>query len=489
MSFKNLTTAKTFILEVYRDMTSLSFKDFLVYAKYWLLVVGSIAKLALKRGPGFFGELKRYPWMLDLLRVTGMMRRLSRGRSGLYLEAIMMSVYSVVATLAQDMEDVFYHKDRLIINKEVLPPDILRAMGLKVWLLEAMGALRAFIVAECDLKYIDEAENAGVNPDACSMPKTALGMVLKGHLPNGIAMVSTNLPCDAGSTTYSYFEQEYGLPTYRLDVPYKFYNERAEKAFAEDLKEMIQWLEKNTPGRMDWNRLKEICEGRNRMMKLELELWDMIRVRPAPLAAEAVGLAHIWHLLYFAGDRDNPICLRTYEKLVEFAKKNLATGTPATKNERYRAIIWNPPFPCFYDIINWAERTYGVVVVNDSMTFNHHPFIDTSTPDSMLRGLAAITMQGPMVRHTRGPAENYLDDIFLMIKQFDIDMVWVCNHVGCKTAQAMNGILREKCRELKLPLLVMDFDHLDTRIISHDNAMKQFEFFMQNVMNAPRIDK
>jgi hypothetical protein len=125
----------------------------------------------------------------------------------------------------------------------------------------------------------------------------------------------------------------------------------------------------------------------------------------------------------------------------------------------------------------------------DSMTYNHHSPIDTSTPETMLRGLSQIIMQGPMVRHTRGPAENYLDDIFRCYKQFDLDMVWVANHVSCKSAGAMNGILREKCRDMKIPLLVLDYDLLDSRIVSHDNMMSQVDHFMENVMKARRIDQ
>ena len=56
--------------------------------------------------------------------------------------------------------------------------------------------------------------------------------------------------------------------------------------FTKELKRMIKWLEENTPGRMDWDRLCEICEERNRMVEQELELWDLVRIRPAPLAGE-----------------------------------------------------------------------------------------------------------------------------------------------------------------------------------------------------------
>jgi len=470
-----------------QDMTALSAKDFLVYAKYWLLICACIVKVIIKRGPiGFIRELYHYPWMLYLLCVTGLMRRLTRGRSGLYLESMCMTVHTVATTLAELLEDIFYHKDLLIINEEMVPPDIARAMGLKVWLLEAMGILLPILSGESDLKYIDEAENAGINPDACSLPKATVGMVLKGHMPTGSAIVSSNMPCDAGMASYSLIAQELGAPIYRLDVPHNFYHERAEKLFVEDLKGMIAFLEEHTPGKMDWDRLREICEGRNRMLELELELWDMIRLKPAPLAAEAVILSHLWHFNLFAGHNTS---IKHYESLVALARRNLSKSVPATRNERFRALLWNPPFPHFIDIFNISERTYGIILINDSMTYNHHDPIDTSTPETMLRGLGRTIMQGPMVRHTRGPAENYLDDIFRMVRQFNLDMVWVANHVGCKSAQAMNGILRERCRELKIPLLVLDYDLLDSRIVSREGMMSQVDFFMENVMKAQRLNQ
>jgi benzoyl-CoA reductase/2-hydroxyglutaryl-CoA dehydratase subunit BcrC/BadD/HgdB len=474
------------IREIVQDTLALSPKDFLVYTRYWLLIWLCIAKLIVRRGPMIVRELIHYPWMLYLLKVTGLMRRLCRGRSGLYLESLCLTVYTVSLTLAENLEDIFYRSNRLVLSEEMVPPDIARAMGLKVWILEAMPLLLPFLSGQGDLRYIDEAENAGVNPDSCSLPKATMGMTLKGQLPSGLAMLSSNMPCDAGMASYALMEQAFGIPTYRIDVPYHFYNERAEKHFVDDLKGMIAFLEEHTPGRMDWDKLREICEGRNRMLELELELWDMIRTRPAPLAAEAVFLSHMWHVNLFPG---HPISIKHYEGLVEMARKNLAAGVPATENEKFRAVLWNPPFPHFVDIFSQSERTYGVTVINDSMTFHRHVPIDTSSPEAMLLGLGRTIMQGPMVRHTRGPAENYLDDIFRMYKQFDLDMVWVANHVGCKSGQAMNGILREKCREMKIPLLVLDYDLLDPRIVSQDNMMKQVEFFMENVMKARRLNE
>ena len=458
----------------------------LIYTKYWALIWGNILKLVLKllfkRGPmGLIRELRQYPWILQLLGVTKLLRRITCGRKGAYLESTALVIHTIAILLVEKLEEVFYQPDRLLINEDLVPPEIAMAMGLNVWLVESMGILLPFLNPEACLDFIDEAENAGMNPDSCSFVKAAVGMVVKNQMPKGSAIVSSNMPCDAGMTSYSYIQKALNVPIYRVDAPYHFYNERAEKLFVEDLKGMVAFLEKHTPGRMDWDRLREICEKYNRMMELELELWDMMRVNPAPLASEAVWLSHLMLFNWFPG---NKVSIRHYERLVELAHKNLAAKIPAVENEKYRAVLWNPPFPHFVDIFNQMERAHGITLIMDSMTYNRHDLIDTSTPETMLKGLSQIIMQGPMVRHTRGPAENYLDDIFRCYKQFDLDMVWIANHVGCKSGQALNGILREKCREMKIPLLILDYDLVDPRIVSHEGMLGQVDDFMENVMKV-----
>jgi len=461
----------------------------LTYLKYWCLNNYAIGKFLIRMtvtlGPvGAARTLIRNPWLFILLKVNRLMSRYGRGRTGLYLESVCLALHSVVTGTTDMLRQMFFHPERMVINEDLVPIDIVHAMGLDAYLLEGLGIVLPIIDAESCLKYIDEAENEGMNADACSLPKTTVGMVIKGHLPKGIAMVSSNLPCDAGAASYSFIQRMFDIPTYRLDVPFHFFNERAENLFLEDVKGMIAWLEKHTPGRMDWERFRKICLNRNRILELELELWEMLRLRPTPLASEAVWMSHIWNVNVTP---DYEASVEHYEKIVDMARKNIETNTPATVNERYRTIVWNPPFLHFSDIFNWAERTYGVTVINDSMTYHHHQPIDTSTPESMLLGWGRTIMQGPMVRHTRGPAENYLDDIFRAHKQFDLDMIWVANHVGCKGGQAMNGILREKCREKRIPVLILDYDLSDPRIVSQDNMKRQVEHFMENVLKAPRL--
>ncbi len=463
-------------------MARITLADRTVSGKYKILNLLSIAKMGIKNGPyDMTRDLIRYPWLRELLKVNRLITKLTDGRSGNYRKAISMLIYEVTKEVVNLLEGIYFRKDRLVLHEDMVPPEILRAMGLSPWMPEVLGILLPMLEPRAMEQYIDVAENEGVPPDVCSLPKAVIGMTQKNCLPPAIAVVTSNLPCDGGMTSYLYVEKKTNAPVFRLDIPHNFKDARAEKYFAGELRKMIAWLETHTPGRMDWDRLKSICEERNKMQEYELELWDMVSQRPAPLAAEAVYLGHLWFFNVCSGLKS---ATNVFKKLVELARENRDNGISALPDEKYRALLWNPPTLHAMDLFVWAEKNFDVSCVMDSMTFNRLPFIDTSSEESMLIGIGRNIMNGPMARHTRGPIENYFDDMFYIIKHFNVDMLWMAGHIGCKNTQALNTIMREKCRDAGVPLLIIDYDLSDTRIVPREGIFSQVEHFMENVMGV-----
>ena len=201
-----------------------SFSDAFIYTKYWAFIWGNIFKfiirLLFKRGPiVLVRELFfRYPWILKFLSATKLLRRLTRGRKGAYLESTALVIHAIAVLLVEKLEEVFYQPKRLLISEDLVPPEIAMAMGLNVWLVEGMGILLPFLDSEACLEFIDEAENAGMNPDSCSFVKSAVGMVIKNQQPKGVAIVSSNMPCDAGMTSYSYIQQQLDAPPFTVST-------------------------------------------------------------------------------------------------------------------------------------------------------------------------------------------------------------------------------------------------------------------------------
>ncbi len=459
-----------------------AFRDRVVAHGYRALNTAKIGRYAWQRRPWrMIRDARRHPWLYSLLKVNDLHRMMTRGRVGRYRQANAQVISSMVSAIVDMLEGAFAHPDRLVLHEDLVPPEILFGMGLDPWMAEFLGIVLPMIDLSRVEGYIDTAENEGIPADVCSLPKSTLGLVLDGEMPPPVAAVTSNMPCDGGMSQYTLIERKLGVPTFRLDVPHDFYGDRAVAYFAGELRRLIAWLEDHTPGRMDWDRMREICEERNRAMAHELDLWDLIAHRPAPLAAEPVYLSH---LMYGVARPGTPRGTALFGRMVQHARHNLERGIAAVEPERFRSALWNPPTMMCFDLFAWAEQQWGVALIMDMLTYHRHPYVDTTSPDTMIEDLARIIMQGPMARHTRGPAENFFGDLFYFYDRFDLDMIWMAGHVGCKNTQALLGMFRERCRERDIPLLIIDYDLSDSRVVPPGGVRAQVDTFMETVMQA-----
>ena len=439
----------------------------------------SMAGVGLNPGPFAVRRLlRRHPWIHGMLKVNNLMARLMGSRRGPYREATgyMMSKFAEV--LGDMVRNIHLRPDRLIWHEDMVPPEIFFAMDLQPYMIEMMGIVLPMMDPDLAEMYIDESENAGIPPDVCTLPRLGMGMALAGHLPHPLAIVASNSPCDGGMASYSVLQQISGAPTFRLDLPYRYDEESAIDYYVGELKEMIAFLEEHTPGRLDWDRLKEVCEERNRAMVHELDLWDMLRSKPAPIGSDVVFLSN---LIFFQVVPGTPTATKAYAQLVEYARQAREQSGPES-NEKYRVLLWNPPTLVYPELFGWAEREFGATMVMDMLSFHRNPFVDTSSRESMLRGLARIFMAGPMARHTRGPVEIFFDDMFTICEQFSIDTIWMAAHLACKNTQALLGMMREKCRERGIPLLAIDYDLADSRVVSPEGIKEQVATFVETVL-------
>jgi hypothetical protein len=463
----------------------LQLSDTAVYWKNLAAIAGKALGQAARNNPArLFSNARQYPWLASFGAAPRLYHLLVGSRSGAYRQANARLLRAIFFHGTEAVHTLFDQPERLVLNEDLVPPEILFAMGLNSWFTEYLGFLLPMLQPELAEKYLDIADNAGVPPDICSLPRHIMGIAHAGNLPKPGAVITSNSPCDGGMASYTVIGRQLGVPVFYLDVPYNFYSERAADYFAGELESLIAWLEKHTPGRMDFDKLARICWLRNSMMETESALWDMLRARPAPLAAEAVYLTHLWSFIVRPGTQE---ALSLLEDITCLAKKNFDAQKGAVEKEQVRAFLWGV-FPAFLTRMwVWAEKTYGLSFIMDSLSFSRLSPIDISSEKSMLRDLGRHIMAGPMARHSRGPMENYFDDLFFAVENFDIDMLMMSGHIGCKNAQALNGILREKCRERGLPLLVMEYDMSDPRIVNEKGVYAQVEHFMENVMRVKRL--
>jgi benzoyl-CoA reductase/2-hydroxyglutaryl-CoA dehydratase subunit BcrC/BadD/HgdB len=378
---------------------------------------------------------------------------------------------SIYTRYAQDPDKMIWHED-------LVPPEIIIAMGLIPFMVEMPGILAPIISPDETHEFIDIMENAGYPGDICTLPKTTLGMVLDGVFPPPKAIITSNSPCDGGMSSYLPMEQETGAPTFRLDFPWDVYTPRAQEYCQKEIWRMIRFLEDMTGQTLDMDRLKKVCEKRNETLEMTYDLWDMMSEKPSPIGGDVLFLSHS----SYYGAPGTEMTRKVISNVVDAAKTMREKGIGPIEEEKYRAILWNPPTAMFPEIYKWMEETYGLVVVMDMLTFHRNPIIDTSSEQSMMRDITEIMSKGPMGRHTRGPSENFFDDLFWLYKNYSADLIIMAGHLNCKNTRALLSMFRDYCRRDEIPLMIIDYDLSDARVVSVEGIKRQVADFMDTVM-------
>ncbi len=402
------------------------------------------------------------------------------GKPGEYKLALWAALFANVPYFANLYEGYARDPDKLIWHEDLVPPEIIIAMGLTPLVVEGAGIFAPIVAPDETHEFIDVMENAGYPGDICTLPKTTLGMVLSDGFPPPKAIVTSNSPCDGGMSSYLPMEQKTGAPTFRLDLPWDVYPARAQEYCLKEVWRMIRFLEEVTGQNLEMDKLRKVCETRNRTLELTLDLFDMMKEKPAPIGGDALFLSHgIYQTM-----PGTEVTHKTISDVLEVAKVMREKGRGPVEEEKYRAILWNPPTAMFPTIYKWLEDVYGMVVVMDMLTFHRSPMIDTSTDESMMRDLTDIMSKGPMGRHTRGPSEYFFDDLFSIYEEFQADLIIMAAHLNCKNTRALLTMLRDFCRRDGIPLLIIDYDLSDARVVSIEGIKRQVADFMDTVMMA-----
>jgi benzoyl-CoA reductase subunit B len=316
--------------------------------------------------------------------------------------------------------------------------------------------------------------------DMCGLIKMGAYAVEAGLVPTPTAIVAMLEPCDAQSALHEAWintEGWEGIPTFALDPSYG--NGEYDYAyFAGELRRMIAFLEEHVGRELDYDKLRSVIEVTNRQYAAWAEYNELRRAVPCPHPASfgtsdmGWGLTqHIW-----AGQ---PETLEVFDLLIADAEQKVKAGIGAVPDERIR-ILWADLVPFWHGPLSeWLAAEWGANVVMDFQGYTPYEHIDTSTEDSMLRGLAKRCLaEVPMIRQARGSVDVMIEDITRISRDYRCDCVIFPGHVGHKDQSASVGFLKEACRQLKLPLLILTVDNFDPRFTTLEVLKRQIsEFF------------
>lgn len=352
---------------------------------------------------------------------------------------------------------------------------------------EALGALQAWYGSnQCNMDVIDLAEANALAADVCSADKLALGYMLKNLTPPPVGGVFVNTPCDSQMVAAEGFRSIMKKEPFIVDIPYHA-TEREIGFIAGQLKEQIKYMERITGKKLDWDRLKAICEENNRMVEHLLEWTEWRKKMPCPQMGKVVTFGFVL-LNTLSG---TPVGTWLASEMASDAKERALSGKRATANEeKIRAIWFHDPIWWNLSFYDWMEEELDMVVPMDLFGYvTSEAYLDTTSPESMLHSLARkLSRVMPMSRQFKGGADMYIDDLINVVHEFDADCAIFAGHLGCKHAWGLIGLLKEAMREADIPLLTFAYDMFDPRITSTEDLKEEFRRFASDIV-MPRKNK
>jgi len=376
----------------------------------------------------------------------------------------------------------------VIMTNFCFPPELLQAMQCYN-MNQEIGSI-ALSIANAGLKYIDLAEQNGIDKFQCNAQKVWIGASMLGEAPKPDYIVYGSQPCDSTMIQYQVLQQIYNkAPVFTIDIPYwhhdrahKYYNPNTVPYVAQQLKNLVSWLEARTNRKMDHDHFMTTIQNSNQTRELNLDTLELMRAKPAPLPSLAAFNNYAIQLI--AGGLPEAVTYATVQRDLakERVKKKQGAMELRGMEEKIR-VMW-VYLPIFFEpfLFGWMERKFGAITVMDMMGYARSKLINTKNKDTIFEGLATQMLDAPMGRQSRGPAEYYIDDLLRIGRDYDVDCAIYGGHIGCKHSHAIATLMKEVIEtELGIPCLIFEVDCVDSRPVTSRMIKRKLKLFLQTL--------
>ena len=328
---------------------------------------------------------------------------------------------------------------------------------------------------------LDGADQMHVPKDCCTLIRLALYLQIAGLLPLPTAYLALTEPCDTIAGWHAAFMHHpdwRDIPCFAPDPPYRN-DDRAIEYYASQMRDMVEFITKHTGKTLDMKRLKEVVEETNHGYQLWMEYNEIRRAIPTP-HSYVLPMSMFFQINTLnAGD---PGKTPWYQDMVADAERRVRENKPEVPEQKIR-VFWYDIQPFYFgEIVSWLEQEWKAVIAMDMVSYCPYDLVDTSSEDSIFRGLAKRAFQdGPMVHQGRGLADNVVNDITHIVKDYSIDCVIFPGHMGHKDMAASASLMREVCRDLNVPFLYIGLDVADPRYTTVEEIKDRISQFFTTI--------
>ncbi len=348
--------------------------------------------------------------------------------------------------------------DKSVMVSLFVPCEPLIAMGLNGFGVESFSSYVSG--AHAQQTFLEKAESTGIPETLCSYHKVFLGAAQLGVMPKPRYIISTNVACDANQITFRELAGQFGVPHFKIDVPYR-QNEESVTYVADQLHNMTAFIEEQEHRSLTVGMLRETmthtartAENYDRLLTLSAD-----RYLAGDLTAE-LQATFISHMLLGTVEA---------EKYTELALKEIRKQ-PAGRGIN---ILWLHTIPYRSEHVSRRlSNNPDVHITACDMAYESLIPADINNPyESMARRLVYSPFNGPI--------GHRIDTALQKAKQIRADgIVYFC-HWGCKATLGGAALVKRELEAAGYPTLVLDGDACDPRNAGEGQITTRMDAFIE----------
>ncbi len=336
------------------------------------------------------------------------------------------------------------------------------------------------------------SESMGYSRDLCGYLRNIIGYVHGpmnqndlplAALPEPDLILSPNGGCIPVMKIFHALERRFHeAKTIRLDLPQVAVENIAPHHIqyaVSEVKRLIGFLEKETRRTMDYDRLQEVVSLSDRACALWDEIMTYRSYIPTPFSAAEMGIMFV-----MVTRQGTQVAVDFLESVLKEVKQRAAEGTGVIEKEQVRLFWDNIPLWYNMGIFNYFEKHNGVVVA-ETYSAAWSLRLDTNHP---LEALALKSLKSyPLVSCVS--INQRKDMVFKACRDYAIDGVILHRNKSCvPITLGQMDIKKELDKELGIPSVIIDADHMDERNFSPAQFQTRADAFLEMLREKKAIN-
>lgn len=463
------------------------------WLKIWKVLIKFMAKP--RNIKGFF----RYRWMLNYLAVPDFFDRHTEGMRGEQLRMAHTGLGLIVADMCEMVNTVFKAdprigndkslNNRIVLFDENMMSEIMNGFPNLQWVsVEVPAIYTSAMMNQTGVShYIDVTSEYGVPGDVCPMPAAELGLAIDDDFPLiGKCAVQCNTTCDGSAMGNGIEARRFKIPTFQLAVPIRHTQESVQEYAADEIKNAIRFIEEQTGETFDWDAFFTSMKRFNAESQHAKEWLEISRTPYPQVIGDNLAL-YRYGVYQVAGGRNDDF-LKTDEKLTALALQGFERKAPVVKEARHRAITWGVQAAYYTAFPIWMQNCWGIVPIADMLSLVSMEEIDTEDKEQAIYDLAHLYENMIMRNRSNGGYEVGVEALWRYCEYFNVDMVVMYTHMGCKAMSGYHGIFEEEAREHGIHLIWVTHNLMKPEDASRRDMRMEVNRYMRTVLREEPLD-